>query len=144
METNSRSSKCIKNNRANSSATSYIIMKANFFLIILSIVLAMLLGYLAFNIAEGKENDIACGVISSISFIATLLPIMGIDFDNKRISINIKLLSCIFFVFSIIINFCFAFFKLIMPYYFIVNGIILIVFLYVFHKTLTIICLAKN
>lgn len=111
-------------------------MKANFFLIILSIALAMLLGYLAFNIAEGKEYDIVCGVISSISFIATLLPIMGIDFDNKRISINIKLLSCIFFVFSIIINFCFAFFKLIMPYYIIVNGIILIVFLYVFHKTL--------
>ena len=70
-------------------------MKTNTFLTIISIVLAALVGYLAFHVASGKENDIVCGMYSTI---------------------------------------CFAGFVVKMPYYIIVNGIVLVIYLAIFYK----------
>ena len=57
-------------------------MKTNTFLTIISIVLAALVGYLAFHVASGKENDIVCGMYSTICFAATLVPAMGLEYES--------------------------------------------------------------
>ena len=54
-------------------------MKANPFLTFISVMLAALLGYLAFTAANGKDNDVICGIGSCICFAATLIPTMGLQ-----------------------------------------------------------------
>ena len=109
-------------------------MKANLFLTFISVMLAALLGYLAFNVANGEENDVICGIGSCICFAATLIPAMGLQYDSGRLSVNIRVLSSIFFVLFVIIHFCYAGFGVKMPYYIIVNDIMLMIYLAIFYK----------
>ena len=111
-------------------------MKANIFLTLISIALAGLVGYLAFNVAEGKENDVICGIGSTVCFIATLVPTMGLQYESGRLGANIRVLSALFFVVFLISHFCFAKFDVKMPYYIITSGILLIIYLAVFYKML--------
>lgn len=108
-------------------------MKLNTFLSFISIALAGLIGYYAFNIAEGKENDIICGIGSAICFIATLLPAIGLQYKTTRLSINMRNLSSIFFIVFLISHFCFAVFGVNLPYYVIGNGILLVIYLALFY-----------
>lgn len=96
--------------------------------------LAALIGYLAFNVADGDENDVLCGVCSGICFAATLIPTLGIHYESERLGVNIRLFSIIFFIIFAISNFCFAGFGVKMPFYVIVNGIMLLLYLAVFYK----------
>ena len=109
-------------------------MKANLFLTFISIMLAALLGYLAFNVANGEDNDVICGIGSCICFAATLIPTIGLQYDSGRLSVNIRVFSSIFFIVFLISNFCFAGFGVIMPYYIISNGIILVIYLAIIYK----------
>ena len=109
-------------------------MKANLFLTFISIMLAALLGYLAFNVANGEENDVICGIGSCICFAATLIPTMGLQYESGKLSVNIRVFSSIFFVLFVISHFCYAGFGVKMPYYIIVNVIILIIYLSIFYK----------
>ena len=109
-------------------------MKANIFLTILSVMLAALVGYLAFNVASGDENDAICGISSSVCFAVTLVPIMGLQYKSGRLGVNIRVFSLIFFVIFAISHFCFAGFGVKMPYYIIVNGIMLMIYLAILYK----------
>ena len=111
-------------------------MKANLFLTFISVMLAALLGYLAFTAANGKDNDVICGIGSCICFAATLIPTMGLQYESVRLSVNIRVFSSIFFVLFVIIHFCYAGFGVKMPYYIIVNGIMLMIYLAFFYKML--------
>lgn len=104
-------------------------MKVNIFLTTLSVMLALLIGYLAFNIAEGKENDILCGIGSFICLTATLVPIIGLRYESSRLGTNIRVFSSLFFLIFLISNCCFAGFGINLPYYIITHGILLIIFL---------------
>lgn len=96
--------------------------------------LAMLLGYLAYNVASGDENDIVCGIGSSICFAATLIPTMGIQYESGRLGTNIRVFSALFFIVFAISHFSYAGFGVKMPYYIIVNGIMLMIYLAIFYK----------
>ena len=109
-------------------------MKANPFLTFISVMLAALLGYLAFNVANGEENDVICGISSGICFATTLIPIIGIQYESGKLSVNILVFSSIFFVLFVISHFCYAGFGVKMPYYIIVNGIMLMIYLAIFYK----------
>lgn len=109
-------------------------MKANIFLTLISIVLATLVGYLAYNVACGDENDMVCGIGSGICFAATLIPTMGIQYESGRLGTNIRVFSALFFIFFAVSHFCFAGFGVKMPYYAIVNGIMLMIFLAIIYK----------
>lgn len=109
-------------------------MKTNIFLTVLSIMIAALVGYLAFNIANGDENGAICGICSGICFAATLIPLMGLQYETGRLGVNIRVLSLVFFVIFLISHFCFAALGVKMPYYIILNGIILIIYLFIFYK----------
>lgn len=109
-------------------------MKINVILILISIVLAVLIGYLAFDIAEGKENDVLCGIGSIVCFVATLIPAIGVQYESSRMGTNIRLLSAIWFIIFVISHFSFAGFGIKIPYYIVVNGVFLVLHLGLFYK----------
>lgn len=96
--------------------------------------LATLLSYLAYCVASGDVNGMVCVVGSDICFAATLIPTMGIQYKSSRLGTNIRIFSAIFFVIFAVSHFCFAGFGLKIPYYIIVNGIILLIYLAIFYK----------
>ena len=113
-------------------------MKPNTFLIIISVLLALLIGYFVYNTAVGKDNDILCGIGATICFIATLVPMLGLKYQSGRLGTNIRVFSVLFFIIFLISNFCFAGFGIDIPYYVITNGILLLIFLAIFYKMLNI------
>lgn len=96
--------------------------------------LATLVGYLAYNVASGEENDIICGIGSGICFATTLIPTIGLQYESGRLGANIRVFSALFFIVFAISHFCFAGFGVKMPYYIIVNGIMLMIYLAIFYK----------
>lgn len=109
-------------------------MKINVFLSFIALALAGLIGYFVYNVAEGKENDVVCGIGSGICFLATLIPALGCSFESSRLGTNIKVLSGLFFVIFLASQFCFAGFGVKMPLYIISNGIILLIYMAIVYK----------
>ena len=109
-------------------------MRANIFLTIISLILAGLIGYWVFSNAKGQEEDTLCGICSSLCFLATLIPCIGLHYDSSRIGTNIRVLSVLFFIAFLISHFYFANYGIKMPLYVILNGILLVIFLGVFYK----------
>jgi len=109
-------------------------MKINMFLLLVSIALTALLGYWIYDTARGDENDILCGIISSVCILSTLIPFIGLQYEDTRIGVNIRILSCLFLVIFLVSHFCFAIFGVAMPAYLIVNGSALLIYLAIFYK----------
>lgn len=109
-------------------------MKINVFLSFISFALAALLSYWAFDVASEDTNAAICGIGSLLSFCATLIPTIGLHYKTLRLGTNIRIISALFFTMSLISQFCFAGFGIKMPYYVIVNGIILTVYFAIFYK----------
>jgi hypothetical protein len=109
-------------------------MRANIFLTIISLILAGLIGYWVFSNAKGQEQDTLCGICSSVCFLATLIPAIGIRYESERIGTNIRVLSGMFFVAFLVSHFYFANYGIKMPLYVILNGILLLIYLGVFYK----------
>lgn len=109
-------------------------MKLNVILSLIGVVIAALFGYLAFHIAQGKANDVLCAIASTVCFIATLVPAIGVKYDSERLGKNIKLVCMMFFVVFLVSHFCFAAFGVAMPYYIIVNGLLLMIYLAAWYK----------
>ena len=109
-------------------------MRANIFLTIISLLLAGLIGYWVFCNAKGQEQDTLCGICSTICFLATLIPAIGIRYESERIGTNIRVLSGMFFVAFLVSHFYFANYGIQMPLYVILNGILLVIYLGIFYK----------
>lgn len=108
-------------------------MKINIFLSLVSVILAALIGYLIVNIASRDDYGIICGVGSGLCSMVTLVPMMGLHYDSGRKGTNIRVLSLVFFIFFSISHLCFVGFGVSMPYYIMVNGIMLLVYLALFY-----------
>ena len=109
-------------------------MKANVFLTMISVILTLFIGYLAYTIAVDKANDSLYGVGTFLCLIATLVPTIGLQYESGRMGTNIRVYSALFFIIFLISNFCFASFVINVPYYIITNGIMLVIFLAIFYK----------
>ncbi len=96
--------------------------------------LALFIGYLSYNIAEGDAYDWLCGLGTFICMLVTLIPAISLHYETGRLGINVRVLSGLFFVLFLISNFCFAGFGVKLPYYIITNGILLTIFLVIFYK----------
>ncbi|MGM9856903.1 MAG: hypothetical protein ACI30Y_03770 [Candidatus Limisoma sp.] len=59
---------------------------------------------------------------------------MGLQYETGRLGVNIRIISSLFFTIFAISHFCFAGFGVKMPYYIIVNGIMLMIYLAIFYK----------
>lgn len=109
-------------------------MKANVVLLILSIMAGTLLAYFVYDVALPDNNSVICGIGAFVCFGSTLIPAVGLKYRTNKLGINIRILSALFFVLFAISQFCFAGFGIKIPYYAIVNGLILISFLAIFYK----------
>lgn len=109
-------------------------MKINKFNFAIGLSLALLLAYWVWDIANGHENHIVAGIASLISFTVTLLPTMGISYENTRVAVNVRSASTIFFLIMLINNFGFALWGVRMPLYVIITGILTLVDLLIIYK----------
>ena len=109
-------------------------MKVNIFLTTISTMLALLIGYLAYNVAEGKENDMLCGLCTTICTMSTLITTIGLNYTTVRLGVNIRIFSFLILIIFLISHFCFASFGVTAPYYIVFNGILLLLYLAIFYK----------
>ena len=109
-------------------------MRINTVLTIIAIAMAVLIGYLAFSIAEGEKNDIVCGIASKTCITAFLVTIVGLQNDSNKLGINIKIMSSLFLFVFLISHFCFAAICIKMPYYIIINGILLLIYIVILYR----------
>lgn len=108
--------------------------RVNLFLTILAILLSLLLGYWTYYVAKECDYDIECLIISTLCYMATLIPTMGFQYGSTRLGVNIRILCVVLFVLFLAINFSYAIAGISMPSYIIVNGVVLIIYLAVFYK----------
>ena len=104
-------------------------MKVNPVLCTLAVVVAALLGYTVYAVAGIDPNAVVAGIFSTICFIATLAPAFGFKYGTQSMSVNLRVLSLVAFVVVLISHFAFAAIWIKMPYYFIVNGLILCIYI---------------
>ena len=103
-------------------------MKVNYFFILIGALIALLMGFWVFSIAEGKDNDMLCGVCSTVCFLSTVIAMLAVKPDSARMAVNLKVLSTVFFLLFVVSHFCFALFGIRMPYYVIINALALLIF----------------
>ena len=104
-------------------------MKPNYVMMVIAVCMSALLGYLVFTVAEGKENAVLCGIIATICFAGSMIPMYGLKCDDARIGVNMRVMATMFFIIFLISQFAFAIFGVKMPYYLIVNGLLLLFFI---------------
>ena len=101
---------------------------------LIAFALACLIGYLAYVIAGTDENNVMCGICSTVCFAVSLVCMMGVSHESDRMSVNIRMVCGVFFFIFLVSNFAFAVFGVAMPFYLIINAILLLVFLAMFYK----------
>ena len=111
-------------------------MKISVFPLLLSIIVAAALGYLAEHISfsNGDSGHIVVGVGTGLTVLATLAFIMAVKLENEKTNVNMKTWSNIALIAIIIVNFCFAFFGVAQPYYIIILALFLVLHLWMVWK----------
>ena len=111
-------------------------MKISAFPILLSLIVAAALGYLAEHIshAYGDSGHIVVGVGTGLSIFATLACLMAAKLENERMTVNMKTWSAVALIVMTIINYCFAFFGVAQPYYIIIIALFLVLHLWMVWK----------
>lgn len=113
------------------------IMKINFFVAAICLIAAVLLGYLTYSIAHGDEYDVLCGITSGLCFFSALVPMLAIKSYDSKIKTNLNAVCSLFFFFFLAINICFASLGVVIPYYIILNGLLLLVMVLIIYKIIT-------
>lgn len=103
-------------------------MKVNYVLLLLTIVVSVLMGYLVYSVAGIDPNALLAGIISTVCFICTLIPAFAMKYETRALSVNLRTLSMVVFILMLIIHLAFAAILIKMPYYIIINGLILCVY----------------
>lgn len=104
-------------------------MKFSVFLICIACAMSLILGYVVYSVAGNQEYDVLSGFIGAFSFMITLIPLMGISFSTKRLTVNLKVLSSIAFTAMVGVNFTFAALEIVMPYYPVTIALIALVYI---------------
>lgn len=112
-------------------------MKINFFVAAICLIIAVLLGYLTYSIAHGDECDVLCGITSGLCIFSALVPMLAIKSYDSKIKTNLNAVCSLFFFFFLSINICFASLGVVIPYYIILNGLLLLVMVLIIYKIIT-------
>ncbi len=105
-------------------------MKINLVKTVIAIAISLLIAFGFFSFYKG-ENKFLLSSGSFIFLMLTLIMAVGIKFELSRTNTNLKVVSGIFFVIALISNIAFSFSKFSVPIYIIVNGILLLVFVFI-------------
>jgi hypothetical protein len=105
-------------------------MKINFVKTIIAIAISLLICYGLYSFHD-SENKILLSAGSFVFLATTLLLTIGASFELPRTTTNIKVVSQIFFIIALISNLIFTFINFSVPSYIIINGILLLVFIFI-------------
>lgn len=114
--------------------TKHTYMKISVFPACLSLILTAALTYLVFNIAQTDNNCILLTIGTAISVLSTLAMAMSVKFENSRVGASIKALAIVCFFIMLIVNLCFAWLGVNVPYYVILLALLFVVYLFVVWK----------
>lgn len=109
-------------------------MKISVFPALLSVVLTAALTYLVYHIGREDENSVLLTIGTAVTSLSTLAFAMSFKLANERVGMNIKLCSAFFFVFMYIANLCFAWIGVNIPFYIILQTILLVFYLFIVWK----------
>ena len=106
-------------------------MKISWFYAFLSLIVAVALAWLAYEIANDEKNnlDILVAIGTGITLFITLGSAIALRLENIRVCINQRVWSGVMFVIMLIANFCFAGFGVKMPWYPVVVVCLLVIHL---------------
>ncbi|MDE5868853.1 MAG: hypothetical protein K2H18_01355 [Muribaculaceae bacterium] len=104
-------------------------MKINGFLSLMAFLLAVLIGYLVYTICGEDPNSVIGWIVTSITMLGTLVPLIGLQYTSPRISLNIKALTTTMAILFLAINIIYAVIGIRMPSYVIINSILLVLYL---------------
>jgi hypothetical protein len=108
-------------------------MKLNTIPSLIALIISALIAYSFYHFHTGENKDLLS--LGSFIFIAiTLLFLIGIRYTLPRTTTMIATVSGIFFVLSLISNLTFSFSTISTPLYVIVNGILMMVYLYIVYS----------
>lgn len=102
---------------------------------IIAVAVSALIGLLAGTLCESKNYDVIIGIATGVSLAVTLLPMLAIRTDSTRLDINLRIVSTIFAVLLLIVNFvvCFSTPQK-LTIYFIILGLILLIYIGVLYS----------
>jgi len=104
-------------------------MKINFVMLLIAFAIAVLIG---FGFYSGNKDETYVWLISMASGIfgfITLSGILAVTFEGRGSTGNVRVISILFFIASLISNFIFTFFSLTFTTYIIVNGILFLIYI---------------
>ena len=104
-------------------------MKLNPFLTLIAVVLSLLGGYLVYTVADGQQYDYVAGIGGAVCFATSLIPAVAMRFKTTALNVNLKVLSVVALLIMGISQLYFAFREIDIPYYIVVNGIIVCLYL---------------
>jgi hypothetical protein len=108
-------------------------MKINIVLSIIAVALSSLITYGLYTIYDG-ENQMLLSIGSLMFLSFTLAFTIGVNFEQSRITTNIRAISGIFFVLALISNLIFTFIDFSIPSYVITNGLLFLVFILIVYS----------
>lgn len=109
-------------------------MKISVFPALLSVILTAALTYLTYHIGRNDDNCVLLAIGTAITVLSTLAFAMSVKFDNERVGISIKLCSVVCFIVMFITNLCFAWKGVNVPFYIILQTVLLVAYLFVVWK----------
>ena len=111
-------------------------MKISLLPTILLIIATVAISYLTYDLAHNRSdsNDVIVGIGTGISILLTLGCLIGMSLKDKRLNINMKAWSSVTFLIIIVVNICFAFFGVTMPYYLILLALLMVMHSWVIYK----------
>jgi hypothetical protein len=111
-------------------------MKINFVQTIIAIAISLLIAYGLYSFHD-SENKILLSTGSFVFLTSALVMTIGTSFELPRTTINVKVVSGIFFAIALFSNLIFTFIRFSIPSYVIINGTLLLIFIliaYSIHK----------
>ncbi|MEX0598861.1 MAG: hypothetical protein WD512_20425, partial [Candidatus Paceibacterota bacterium] len=108
-------------------------LKINFVQTIIAVALSGLIAYGLYNFHNG-ENKILLSIGSFVFLSVTLALNIGVNFEQPRTTINIRVVSGIFFAVALISNLIFNFFNFSKAFYIITNGILFLIYILIVYS----------
>lgn len=107
-------------------------MRVNILNSIIAFALAALLAYSCYCISDYESVRLIVAVGSFVAIGIPLLMALGLKSKDERGSVLLGVVSWLVSAVQIGVNFVFAFFEFSVPFYIILNGLILIIFLLIY------------
>jgi len=105
-------------------------MKLNFVNFFIALLISTLLSYGLFSFNK-SENDMLLTLGGFLCFLLTLVISMGVDFQRQRTTTNIRVVSIVFFLITLVSNLIFANFVFNVPLYIIINGVLILIYIFI-------------